>query len=94
MKLFGRKRYELRQQQRAAQHAELMADHYRHAFDAGRKLCQRGGECPSDRPQFPVTVWDAQAAGWFDGWVACQCEIFDETDEGIRAIEEHLRGVG
>lgn len=91
MKLFGRKRYHQRQAER---YADELADAYQAAFIAGRVMCQMGEECPDDRPQFPVTVREAQSAGFFDGWVHAQCEIFDETDEGIRAIEDFLGRAG
>lgn len=74
----------------AERYADALAEAYREAFTCGRVLCQMGEECPDDRPQFPVTVRESQQAGFFDGWVAAQCEIFDETDEGIRAIEDFL----
>jgi hypothetical protein len=89
MKLFGRKRKARRD---AEAHAEAIGEAYQAAFVAGRVMCQMGAECPSDRAQFPVTFREAQEAGFFDGWVHAQCEIFDETEEGIGAIEAFLEG--
>lgn len=91
MKLFGRKRY---WERRAELYADSLADAYNYAFQAGRVLCQMGHDCPQDRPQFPTTVEESHAAGFFDGWVHAQCEIFDETDEGVAAIEAFLAEAG